>query len=93
MYSEAALNQLHGRPQVRMLNFMSIPLPSSNDESEACIPAEVVADSPCSNQDESPTSRARAGLTPMTRGKVTNRIPAAKLYLWSSGGVTNVPNP
>ena len=93
-YNQAALSQLHKRPQVRTLSFMSIPLPSSNDESKALdTPAEVEADSPCSNLDESPTNRARARLTPMTRGRVTNRMPAAKLHLQISHRVTNVPNP
>ena len=92
-YDEAALSQLHGRPQVRTLKFVSIPLTSSGDESEASdTPAEVEVDSPCSNQDESPTSRAKAGLTPMTRGRVTNKMSAAKLHLQTSSGITNVPD-
>ena len=81
------MSLLHGRPQGRTLNFMSITFLSSNDESEASdTPAEVEADSPCSNLDESPTSRAKAGLMPMTRGRVS------KLKQTSSG-VTNALNP
>ena len=78
-------------PQVGTLNLVSIPLPSSDHEAEASdTPAEVKADSPHSNQDESPTSRPRARLTPMTRGGVNNEIPDTELHPQTSGGVTNV---
>ena len=73
---------------------MSIPLPSSEDETEASnTPAEVKADSPHSNQDESLTSRPRARLTSMTRGGVTIEMPETKLHPQTSGGVTNAPVP
>ena len=75
-YNEAALRCLNQRPQVRTLNFLSIPLPmSSNDQSTESStdasdnPAEVMAGSP-HQQDESPTSKARPGHTPMPSGDV-----------------------
>ena len=90
-YNEATLSCLYGRPQVRTLNFLSIPLPSRDDESEASdTPAEVKADSPHSHQDKSPTSRPRAGLTLMSRGRVTNKMLKTRLHLQTSSGVTNV---
>ena len=72
-YNETAFSCLHGRPQVRTLNFLSIPLSvSSNNESgsEASdLPEEVMEDSP-HTQAESPTCSPRARLTPMTRGGI-----------------------
>ena len=66
-YKEAALSQLYGRPQVRTLNFMSSPFPSSDDESEASdTPAEIKAYSPYSNPNETLTSQGQTHL--MTRG-------------------------
>ena len=76
IYIETALSHLHGRPQVRTFNFLSIPLPVSHDDKSGSVasdaPAEVVADSPCT-QDESPTCSPRARPTPMTRGGVTSK--------------------
>ena len=93
-YNKTTLTHLHSRLQVRTLNFVSIPLPSSNDKAEASdSPAEVKADSPCSKHDESLTSRCRAALTPVTRGGDTSEMPDTELHLQTSGGVTNAPVP
>ena len=73
---------------------MSIPLPFSNDDSKVPdTPAEVEADSPCSNQDESLAGIPRAGLPKMTRGRVTSETPTAEFHLQTSGGVTSMPLP
>ena len=64
-YNVAALSQLQGKPQVRMLNCISIPLPPSCDEESPSASnhnqpvsptAEAEANSPCSPKEESPVS-------------------------------------
>ena len=93
-YNETALSHLYGRSQVRTCNFVSIPLPSSDDEAEASdSSAEVEADSPCSNHDKSLTIRPTARLTPMTGGGVTSEILNTELHPQASGRVTNAPVP
>ena len=92
------LYHIHERPQVRTLNFVSIPLPytSSDDKSEpeaSDTPEEVKADSPCQYQDESLTCRARARPTPMTGGRVTNYNKEIDYHPQTSGGITNAPVP
>ena len=54
---------------------------------EADAPSEVEADSPCT-QDESLTSRPKAGLTTMTKGEVTNKSAKARPTPMTRGGVT-----
>ena len=94
MYNKTALSCLHGRPQARTCNYLSIPLPLSSDdeemESEVDVPAEVEADSPHTHtQDESPTIKPRARLIPATRGGVTNQPDDAGLTPMTRGWVTN----
>ena len=80
-YNEAALTCLNRRPQVKTLNFLSIPLPGSSDSDEESSsdesgsPAEVKADSPHS-QDESLTSSTRHGHTPGVPSSAQDWLPA-----------------
>ena len=94
-YNKTPLSHLHGRPQVRTCNYLSIPLPLSNDdkeiESEADASAEVKADSPCT-QDESLTSTTKVRLSLTTWSGVTNKPNNDRLSPMTRGGVTTGTN-
>ena len=97
-YNKAALSWLHGRPQMRTLYKLSIPLPlsdeewpspSSSDSDEQGSPANAEANSPTKL---SPTSTPEAWLLPEHNGGVTNTA-TTRPSPQTRGGVTSTSNP
>ena len=96
LHNKAALSQLCGRPQVRTLHNVSIPLPlsyegsisSSNSDGHESPTTEAEANSPTSPEELSPVSRPDNGLPQQPKGRATNKV-TARPSPQTRGGVTS----